>query len=128
MPSFPASILDSVWLQTRSLTRGGQFLDLFAGQLAPAQPPVVDRRKVVVIRPRSLEAQRAGTFPDVQFAHLIPAHRLHAVLLELFTDVGYGTKIRSGLDWAASSGFPERGYWCWPRDGSEEAYASGADG
>jgi acetylglutamate kinase len=50
----------------------------------------------------------------VRFAHLIPTDFEHGLLLELFTHGGYGTKIRSGEDWADEAEFPSRGYWCWP--------------
>jgi acetylglutamate kinase len=60
----------------------------------------------------------------VRFAHLIPTDLEHALLLELFTNPGYGTKIRTEDDWAqaqANEGFPERGYWCWRTDPHDEA-------
>lgn len=49
----------------------------------------------------------------VRFAHIIPTDFQHGLLLELFTDGGYGTKIRSGEDWARKGKLPSRGYWCW---------------
>lgn len=59
-------------------------------------------------------ALRAIQSGRVRFAHLIPTDLEHALLLELFTNGGYGTKIRSGEDWAKVPTFPARGYWCWP--------------
>ncbi len=60
-----------------------------------------------------LHATESG---QVRFAHLIPTAFEHGLLLELFTDGGYGTKIRAGNDWAEEDGFPDCGYWCWPSE------------
>jgi acetylglutamate kinase len=66
----------------------------------------------------------------VRFAHLIPNDMAHALLLELFTQRGYGTKIRSSEDWARAEGeqgFPSRGYWCWSTDPRDDVRASGPE-
>ncbi len=48
----------------------------------------------------------------VDSAHVIPGDSEHAVLLELFTDAGHGTKIIPHAQWSAD--LPAAGYWCWP--------------
>jgi acetylglutamate kinase len=61
----------------------------------------------------ALEAGLLAVEGGVRFAHLLPSDIPHALLLELFTDPGYGTKIRSAAEWSAAPDLPSRGYTTW---------------
>ncbi|MGN6372028.1 MAG: hypothetical protein ACTHM1_03425 [Solirubrobacteraceae bacterium] len=70
----------------------------------------------------AIEAVRTG---QVKFGHLIPYDHPHGMLLELFTDRGYGTKIRSQESWREAEvenpeKYTQRGYFCWRSDPQEE--------
>jgi len=69
----------------------------------------------------AVEAVRSGR---VTFGHLIPDDHPHGMLLELFTDRGYGTKIRSEASWQEAEvdnpkKYTQRGYFCWGTDPEE---------
>lgn len=80
-------------------------------------PDVLERVTVHADLAGPLRAARmAVESGSVRYGHLVPDNSPHAVLLELFTDEGFGTKLRSADDWDAavdSDGFPAVGYFCW---------------
>ncbi len=66
----------------------------------------------------SVDAGALAISRGVRFAHIVSGDEPHGLLLELFTDGGYGTKLRSTEAWAeAASGkpeaFPASGYTLW---------------
>lgn len=68
----------------------------------------------------------------VKYAHLIPSDLAHAMLVELFTERGYGTKIRSEANWAEAEKleedpYPPRGYFCWDTDPREDVQTAAPD-
>jgi len=91
-----------------------------------ATPDVISRVKLDPELKKPFEAAlEAIDSGEVVFAHLIPNDLPHGLLLELFTDLGYGTKIRSAASWAEEEKrekepFPARGYWCWDSDPQED--------
>jgi acetylglutamate kinase len=60
----------------------------------------------------ALQAGRLAVENAVTFAHLLPSDVPHSLLLELFTNAGYGTKIRSRESWS-SAGRDGVGYETW---------------
>jgi acetylglutamate kinase len=63
----------------------------------------------------SVEAGRHAISRGVRFAHIVRGDEPHGLLLELFTDGGSGTKLRSPEAWAEapSEDFPACGYTLW---------------
>jgi acetylglutamate kinase len=62
----------------------------------------------------SVEAGAHAISEGVRFAHIVRSDEPHGLLLELFTDGGTGTKMRSREAWAKDPvGYPTRGYTLW---------------
>lgn len=78
-----------------------------------ATPDVVARVQAGSATAGALEAAVVALDGGVRFAHVLPADVPHALLLELFTDRGYGTKIRSADEWATAPDLDPRGYTVW---------------
>jgi acetylglutamate kinase len=63
----------------------------------------------------SVEACALAISQGVRFAHIVRDDEPHGLLIELFTDGGFGTKLRSAEAWADAPGedLPGCGYTLW---------------
>jgi acetylglutamate kinase len=78
-----------------------------------ASDDVASKVKSEPLTDGALEAGLVAVEDGVRFAHLLPSDEPHGLLLELFTDPGYGTKIRSAAEWSAAHDLPSCGYTTW---------------
>jgi acetylglutamate kinase len=61
----------------------------------------------------AVDAAALSIARGVRYAHILRGDEPHGLLLELFTDGGSGTKIRSAAEWAEAEDLPPSGYTLW---------------